>query len=86
MPARAFSLLMDTRQAVAALIGECRRRGAMTTQLLELAWRARVIVCGECLAAIPVGESALQAMQRQAIDVATAIDRLTRVSQPPANN
>ncbi len=86
MPASAFSLLMDTRQAVAELMAECRRCGAMTTQLLELAWRARVIVCGECLAAIPVDESVLQALRCQAVDAATAIDRLTRVSKPPAND
>lgn len=43
----AFTLLLDTRQAVAELMGECPKCGAMTTQVLKLAWQARVIACSE---------------------------------------
>ena len=50
----AFSLLMDTRRAVAELMGECPRCGAITTQVLELAWRARMVTCTECLMSLCV--------------------------------
>ncbi|MDE2210097.1 MAG: hypothetical protein KGJ99_10255 [Betaproteobacteria bacterium] len=81
-----FSLLIDTRAAVAELMAECPKCGAITTQVLELAWRARVVVCSECLAAMPVDESVLQTLRRQATEATATIDRLTRVSAPPANN
>ena len=79
----AFSRLLDTRQHVAELMGECPKCGAMTTQVLELAWRARVIVCSECLAAMPVDEAVLQTLRHQAVDATRTIDRLTRVSGNP---
>ena len=82
----AFSLLLDTRQHVAELMAECPKCGAMTTQVLKLAWSARVIVCSECLTAIPVDESVLQKLRGQAADAMATIDCLTRVSTPPAND
>lgn len=81
-----FSLLIDTRAAVADLMAECPKCGAITTQVLELAWRAPVVVCSECLAAMPVDESVLQTLRRQATEATATIDHLTRVSAPPANN
>ena len=81
-----FSLLLDTRAAVAELMAECPKCGAMTPQVLELAWRARVIVCSECLAAMSADDAALQGLRRQAAEAMQVIDRLTRVSTPPAND
>ncbi len=78
-----FTLLLDTRQAVAELMGECPKCGAMTTQVLKLAWQARVIVCSECLTAMPVDEGVLQKLRRQAVDATETIDSLTRVSDKP---
>jgi len=46
MKTAAFSLLLDTRQAVAELMAECPKCGAMTTQVLKLAWQARVVSPG----------------------------------------
>ena len=86
MKTPAFWLLLDTRRAVAELMAECPKCGAITTQVLELAWRARLIICSECLTAMPVDEAVLQKLRGQAVDATTAIDRLTRVSAPPAND
>ena len=73
----AFTPLLDTRQRVAELMGECPKCGAMTTQVLELAWPARVIACSECQTAMPVDEAVLQVLRRQAADAMTTIDHLT---------
>ena len=81
-----FSLIMDTRRAVAEVLAECPRCAALSSQVLELAWRARAIVCRECLTAIPLDSDALQLLRRQAAEATTVIDRLTRVSEPSANN
>jgi hypothetical protein len=78
----AFTLLLDTRQRVAELMGECPKCGAMTTQVLELAWQARVIACSECQTAMPVDEAVLQVLRRQAVDAMTTIDHLP--SKPAA--
>jgi hypothetical protein len=86
MAAASFSLVMDTRRAVAEVLAECPRCGALSSQVLELAWRAKAIICRECLATMPLDGEILQALRGQAVDATTAIDRLTRVSEPPANN
>ena len=81
----AFSLLLDTRQHVAELMAECPKCGAMTTQVFKLAWSARVIVCSECLTAMPVDETVMQALRRQAVEATETIDHLTGVSGAPAS-
>jgi hypothetical protein len=86
MAAAYFSPIMDTRRAVAEVLAECPRCGALSSQVLELAWRAKAIVCRECLTPMPLDSEALQLLRRQAVEATTAIDRLTRVSEPPANN
>jgi hypothetical protein len=73
------------RQGFAELMGECPEWGAITTQVLKLAWQARVIACSECLAAMPVDEAVLQTLRHQAVDATTTIDRLTRVSGNPTS-
>jgi hypothetical protein len=73
----AFTLLLDTRQRVAELMGECPKCGAMTTQVLKLAWDARVIACSECQTAMPVDESVLHKLRGQAADAMATIDQLT---------
>jgi hypothetical protein len=85
MPAAPFSLIMDTRRAVAEVLAECPWCAALSSQVLELAWRAKAIVCRECLASMPLDAETLHLLRRQAVDATTAIDRLTRVSAPPAN-
>ena len=77
---------MDTRRAVAEVLAECPRCGALSSQVLELAWRAKAIICRECLATTPLDTEVLRALRGQAMDATTAIDRLTRVSDPPAND
>jgi hypothetical protein len=72
-----FSLLLDTRQRVAELMAECPKCGAITTQVLKLAWDARVIACSECQAAMPVDEAVLQTLRHQAADALETIDHLT---------
>ena len=86
MAAAAFSLIMDTRRAVAEVLAECPRCGALSSQVLEPAWRAKAIICRECLATMPLDGEILRALRGQAVDATTVIDRLTRVSEPPANN
>ena len=78
----AFTLLLDTRQRVAEIVGECPKCGAMTTQVLKLAWEARVIPCSECQTALQVDESAMQALRRQAADAIKTIDDLTGTGSP----
>ena len=78
----AFTLLLDTRQRVAELMAECPKCGAMTTQVLKLAWQARVIACSECQTAMPVDESVMQALRRQATDAMATIDNLTAPGSP----
>ena len=48
-----------------------------------LAWRARAIVCAECLAAMPINGEVLEALREQAAGAVTATDRLMRVSASP---
>ncbi len=81
----AFSLLLNTRQRVAELMAECPKCGAMTTQVLKLAWQARVIACSECQTAMPVDEAVLQKLRGQAADAMATIDHLTGTGSPPAN-
>jgi hypothetical protein len=82
MDAPAFSLLMDTRAAVAELMAECPKCGAITTQVLELAWRAKVVTCQECLTSMAVNDDVLRVLKRQALDAQAAIDRLERAIAP----
>ena len=63
MKAPAFWLLLDTRRAVAELMAECPRCGALSPQILELAWRAKAIVCRECLTSMVLDAETLQALR-----------------------
>jgi hypothetical protein len=73
----AFTLLLDTRQRVAEIMAECPKCGAITTQVLKLAWDARVIACSECQTAMPVDEAVMQTLRNQAADALETIDHLT---------
>jgi len=42
---RAFFLMVRTEQAVAELMAECPKCGAITSYGLELAWRLRTVSC-----------------------------------------
>lgn len=54
----------------------------MTTQVLKLAWDARVIPCSECLAGMTADDSVLQALRGQAADAVETIDGLTSTASP----
>jgi hypothetical protein len=82
----AFALLLDTRRAVAGVLAECPRRSALSSQVLELAWRAKAIVCRECLTSVPLDGEVLQTLRGQAVEATAAIDRLTRVREQSAND
>ena len=68
LDAAAFFLLFDTRRAVAELLAECPRCGALSSQVLELAWRVKAVVCRECLTAAPFDGGVRQATRRHTID------------------
>ena len=76
MRADAFSLLMDTWAAVVELMAKCQKCGAITTQVLELAWRARMVTCTECLMSMPVDRETLNALRKQAVEAQGVIDLL----------
>ncbi|MHB8495841.1 MAG: hypothetical protein ACYDDG_14955 [Casimicrobiaceae bacterium] len=67
---------MDTRSAVAELMAECPKCGAITTQVIKLAWRARMVTCTECLTSVPVDGDTLSTVRRQAADALATIDQL----------
>lgn len=73
----AFTLLLDTRQRVAELMGECQKCGAITTPMINVAWDARAIACSECQIAMSTDAAVVQALRRQAADAMTTIDQLT---------
>ncbi len=76
---------MDTRAAVAELKVECPKCGAITTQVLELTWRVRMVTCTECFTSMPLDGGALNALRKQAAEAQAAIDRLA-LSDRPAND
>jgi hypothetical protein len=53
---------MDARAAVAELMAECPGCGAITTQALEIAWRARTVTCTECKTSMSVGSNMLSVL------------------------
>jgi hypothetical protein len=67
---------VDSRAAVAELMAACPKCGAITTQVLELAWRAQVMTCPECLTAMPVDGAALSALRKQAAEAVATLDHL----------
>jgi transcription elongation factor Elf1 len=71
-----FCLLLDPRRAVAELMAECRRCGAMTTYGLELAWRLPTVTCGECGTSMRLTIDDLQGLKKQLIEARVMIDRL----------
>jgi hypothetical protein len=58
------------------LLHECPQCGAITTHLLELAWRARTVKCSECELALPIGADTLRQLQEQAREADMRIARL----------
>lgn len=71
-----FLLLVDPRRAVAELMAECRKCGAMTTYGLELAWRLPTVTCGECATSMRLTVDDLQGLQKQLVEARVRIDRL----------
>lgn len=72
-----FYLLMDSGQAAADLMAECSLCGAITTQPLELAWFEGVVECSNCEIVMPLHQSVLSTLRKQAVAAQTAIGRLT---------
>jgi len=71
-----FYLVVRTHQAVAELMAECPKCGAVTSYSLELAWRLQTVTCGECVLAMRIGAADLTALREQLIDARVRIDRL----------
>ena len=78
----AFFLLMHTERAVAEIMAECPTCGAIATHVLELAWRAGSVTCGECATAMPVTPESLKVLRRQAVDALAAIEPLLAGTAP----
>jgi hypothetical protein len=62
----AFQLLIDTRRAFAELMLDCPICGALSTELLELAFRAGMVRCCECGVGQPVTPATLRELAGQA--------------------
>lgn len=80
-----ISLLLDSRAAVAELMAECPQCGAITAQIIELAWRARGITCPDCFVEMPVTDRVLDLLRNQAIEALATMNRLIRGYREPAN-
>jgi len=72
----AFFLVVHTDQAVAELMAECPKCGAITWYGLELAWRLRSVTCSECLLAMRLEGNDLIGLREQLIQARVRIDRL----------
>jgi hypothetical protein len=68
---------VDSRAPIAELMAGCPKCGAITTQVLALAYRARMVTCPECLTAMPVNGAVLGALRKQAANALATIDRLS---------
>ena len=75
--------MVHTDQAVAELMSECPKCGAMTTYGLELAWRLRTVACSECSLSMRLGNHDLTGLRRQLIEARARIDRL--IAAEPAD-
>jgi transposase len=57
-------------------MAECPRCGAITTQVLELTWRVRMVTCTECLMSMHLDRDVLAVLRKQAADAMATVDRL----------
>ena len=73
---RAFFLVVRMDQAVAELMAECPRCGAITSYGLELAWRLRNVTCSECSSSMQLGEADLTALRERLIEARIRVDAL----------
>ena len=71
---RAFFLVVRTDQAVAELLAECPRCGAITSYGLELALQA--VGCSECSLSMQLDESDLKGLPERLIEARVRIDAL----------
>ena len=76
----AFFLVVHPDQAVAELMAECPKCGAITTYGLELAWRLRTVTCSECSLSMRLGDRDLRGLRRglrdQLVEARMRMDRL----------
>ncbi len=71
-----FSLLVHAHAAVAELMAECPKCGAITMYALELAWRLRTVTCSECDSSMRLTPADLTSLREQLIDARVRIDEL----------
>jgi ribosomal protein S27AE len=60
-----FFLVIRPHQAVAELMAECPKCGAIGSFSLELAWRLNKVSCGECSASMQLTEEDLRGLGSQ---------------------
>ena len=72
----AFLLVVHPDQAVAELMAECPKCGAITTYGLELAWRLRTVTCSECSLSMRLGDRDLRGLRDQLVEARVRMDRL----------
>jgi len=72
----AFSLVIHTHGAVAELMAECPKCGAITSYGLELAWRLRAVSCSECSSSMQLYDADLAALRERLIEARVRIDAL----------
>ena len=77
----AFYLVVHAH-AVAEMMAECPKCGAITSYSLELAWRLRTVTCSECILAMRIAADDLTALRERLIDSRVRIDKL--LSAPAA--
>ena len=73
---RAFFLMVRTEQAVAELMAECPKCGAITSYGLELAWRLRTVSCNECSLSMRLDDGDLTALRERLIEARVRVDTL----------
>jgi len=78
---RAFFLVVRTDQAVAELLAECPRCGAITSYGLELALQA--VRCSECSLSMQLDESDLKGLPERLIEARVRIDALIAPTAAP---
>ena len=72
----AFFLVVHPDQAVAELMAECPKCGAITTYGLELAWRLCTVTCSECPLSMRLGDRELRGLRDQLVEARVRMDRL----------
>ena len=71
-----FYLLIDSRDAHAELMAECRLCGALATRVLDPVSAEAVVVCSHCGFSMPLAREALETLREKATRAIAGIDDL----------